>query len=93
MSPVKQSQYDNRLLAIEMIVAALMSVALHSLAYDYGDVYDDMDLSQHETILSQRLASKTADYDLDFLNYFFRKVFYHLMSREGEDNFKYLLFK
>ena len=30
---------------IEFLVAALMSAALHSLAYDFGDKYDDMDLS------------------------------------------------
>jgi len=32
----------------EMMAAAILSVALHSLAYDFGDKYDDMDLSQHE---------------------------------------------
>ena len=29
----------------ELLVASCISAALHSLAYDYGDKYDDMDLS------------------------------------------------
>ena len=85
--------YDNRLLAIEMAVCALMSAALHSLAYDYGDRYDDMDMSEHEMIIGRSLMKTGMAFDLDFMNYIFRKVFYHLMSSEGEDNFKYLLFK
>ena len=79
-----------------MVVAASMSAALHSLAYDFGDKYDSMDLSQHENLVSGNLNVKSSNpqwNDLDFLNYFFRKLFYHFMSVDGEDNFKYLIFK
>ncbi len=60
-----------------------MSVSLHSMAYDFGNKYDNMDLSHH----------KEEDNDLDFFNYFFRKIFYHSMSSPGEDNFRYLIYK
>ena len=30
--------------------------------------------------------------DVDFFNYFFRKLFYHCLSEHDEDNFKYTLF-
>ncbi len=80
----------------EMVVAAFLSVALHSMAYDIGDIYDNMDMSQHESLIHSEMKNKMRNYDkndLDFLNYFFRKLFTHLMSREGEDNFRTLLFK
>lgn len=80
----------------EVLVAAFMSVALHSMAYDVGDKYDNMDLSQHESLIHANMKQKVNDYsenELDFVNYFFRKLFYHLMSRKGEDNFSILLFK
>ena len=78
---------------IEFLVAALMSAALHSLAYDFGDKYDEMDLSQHEYLVNDNLKTRGDMNDLDFLNYFFRKLFYHFMSKPGEDNFRYLIFK
>lgn len=80
----------------EMVMAAFLSVALHSLAYNFGDKYDNMDLSQHESEIHFKMKRRMQLYDeneLDFLNYFFRKMFYHLMSTPGEDNFKVLLFK
>ena len=67
-----------------MIVAAFLSVALHSMAYDLGDKYDDMDLTQHENLIHYEMKNKYKYYDqndLDYLNYFFRKLFTHLMSR------------
>jgi hypothetical protein len=80
----------------EMLMAAFLSVALHSLAYDFGDKYDNMDLSEHESIIHDKMKNKVQHYsenELDFSNYFFRKMFYHAMSREGEDNLRVLLFK
>jgi hypothetical protein len=79
-----------------MLVAALLSVAIHSLSYDYGDKYDNMDLSQHESLIHGQMKTKNLSYDeneLDFTNYFFRKFFYHFMSSPGQDNFHVLLFK
>ena len=66
------------------------------MAYDLGDRYDNMDLSQHESLIHQNMKRQVKDYsenELDFTNYFFRKLFYHLMSRSGEDNYRILLFK
>ena len=74
----------------EMAVAAAISVGLHSLAYDYGDKYDNQDLSQHENMLE--LQMNQGINDVDFFNYFFRKLFYHCLSEHDEDNFKYTLF-
>lgn len=71
---------------VEIVVAAFLSVALHSLAYNAGDKYDNMDLSQHESEIHFRMKNKLQMYDeneLDFLNYFFRKMFYHFMSVPG----------
>jgi hypothetical protein len=76
----------------ELLVGALISVALHSMAYDFGDKYDNMDLSQHESLIHYNIQNSRED-ELDFTNYFFRKVFYHFMSRTGQDNFNILLFK
>ena len=42
----------------EMMVAAFLSVALHSLAYNAGDKYDNMDLSQHESEIHSKMKNK-----------------------------------
>ena len=46
--------YNQKNVAIrcaELLLAALVNVALHSMAYDLGDRYDNMDLSQHESLI------------------------------------------
>jgi hypothetical protein len=91
--------YNRRNVSIrmaEMVVAAFLSVALHYLAYEFGDKYDNMDMSQHESHIHSMMRRRNQSYsedELDYINYFYRKIFYHLMSRPGEDNFRSLIFK
>jgi hypothetical protein len=33
---------------MEGLLAAFLSIAIHSMAYDYGDKYDNMDIGQQE---------------------------------------------
>lgn len=41
-----------------VVFTGLLSVALHSMAYDYGDRFDAMDLSQQETNVHLKMKYK-----------------------------------
>lgn len=83
-------------LVTEVVATGILSVAIHSLAYDYGDKYDYMDLSIHERLLHNTMKSRYKKYDeadLDYITLMSRKVLQHVMTNPGEDNFRMLLFK
>lgn len=48
--------------AIELIVAAVLSMGVHYLAYEQGNRYDHMDMSQHEDLIHQIMKRKDTDY-------------------------------